>query len=461
MTSIQALARLMAELEDQLAACMRCGLCQAVCPLFAETGREADVARGKLALLDGLAREILRHPQGVQERLSRCLLCGSCAAHCPSEVKVLDIFIKGRAILAGYLGLSPLKKAIFRGLLSQPRWFNRILAWGARFQGIFMKPVDGLLGSSCARFRPPLPAARHFKPLAPVPWHRRMALGETEPGAPGPKVAFFVGCLIDKILPQVGEAALAALKHHGVRVSLAPEQGCCGIPALSSGDTATFFRLVRYHLTLFHPESFDYLVTACATCAATIKNLWPLTARDLSPEEQALVAALASKTLDISQFLVGQGGPAVVPVAGDGAIPLTYHDPCHLKKSLGVADQPRALIRANPRYRLEEMAEADWCCGCGGMFNLQHYGLSVAIGRRKRDHIVESGCAVVATGCPACMLHLTDLLSQGGDRVQVRHTVEIYAEALGKPNISVAVASLSPANKGVTYGREPGRNSSL
>ncbi|MGA8140160.1 MAG: 4Fe-4S dicluster domain-containing protein, partial [Desulfobaccales bacterium] len=67
MPSLKALARLMKELEDQLVVCMRCGLCQAVCPLFAETGREADVARGKLALLDGLLKEILKNPEGVQD----------------------------------------------------------------------------------------------------------------------------------------------------------------------------------------------------------------------------------------------------------------------------------------------------------------------------------------------------------------------------------------------------------
>ena len=115
MSSLKELARLMQELDDQLVSCMRCGLCQAVCPLFAETGREADVARGKLALLSGLAQEILKNPQGVQDHLSRCLLCGSCAANCPSGVKVLDIFIKARAILAGYLGLSPVKKVRLPG----------------------------------------------------------------------------------------------------------------------------------------------------------------------------------------------------------------------------------------------------------------------------------------------------------------------------------------------------------
>jgi glycolate oxidase iron-sulfur subunit len=78
------------------------------------------------------------------------------------------------------------------------------------------------------------------------------------------------------------------------------------------------------------------------------------------------------------------------------------------------------------------MPEPDWCCGCGGSFTLQHYGTSAAIGHRKRDHIAASHCRVVATGCPACMLQITDLASQARLRVQVKHAVEVYAEALKK-----------------------------
>lgn len=434
MSSLRALAKLVNQLEDQLVVCMRCGLCQAVCPLFAETGREADVARGKLALLDGLAREIFENPQGVQDRLARCLLCGSCAANCPSGVKVLDIFIKARAILAGYLGLPPWKKALFRRVLSKPEFFNRVLAWGARFQGIFIKPVDDLLGSSCSRFLSPLLRGRHLKPLAPVPLHRQVPTLNTPPGASGLKVAFFVGCLIDKVFPQVGEDVLKILDHHGVGVYLPPDQGCCGIPALSSGDTVAFERLLRHNLEIFGSVPWDYLVTACATCTSTIKKMWPLMAQESSEAEQARIAALADKVLDISQFLADRMGLA--PGGPEGAgdkVPITYHDPCHLKKSLGVAAQPRALIRANPRYELKEMAEADWCCGCGGSFNLQNYEISAAIGRRKRDNVLRSGAGVVATGCPACMLQLTDMLSQAGGRVMVKHAAEIYAETLPGP----------------------------
>jgi len=311
------------------------------------------------------------------------------------------------------------------------------MAWGAKFQGIFVKPVDDLLGSSCARFMSPLLADRHFKALAPTPWHRQVRELDTATGAANLKVAFFVGCLIDKIFPQVGEATLAVLDHRGVGVHMPAGQGCCGIPALSSGDTQTFLELVRHNLKILDDPAnpCDYLVTACATCSSTIKKLWPLMMQDATPAEQERVAALADRTLDISQFLVDKVGvaPAAVASGEEGRITVTYHDPCHLKKSLGVAAQPRALLAANPNYVLKEMVESDWCCGCGGSFNLQHYETSAAIGKRKQKNIARTHCQVVATGCPACMLQITDMLSRAGMRMAVKHAVEIYAEAFSQP----------------------------
>jgi glycolate oxidase iron-sulfur subunit len=429
MADIRELRRLMRQLEDQLVVCMRCGMCQAVCPVFAQTGREADVARGKLVLLDGLMQALLDDPRAVQERLQRCLLCGSCAANCPSGVNVLEIFLKARAILSGYLGLPPLKKAIFRRLLAHPRTLDRILEFGAVFQKLFTRPVNEIVGTSCARFASPLLADRHFRTLAAVPFHRRHPSMDTPAGASGLRVGFFVGCLIDKIFPNVAEAALRALEHHGVGVFMPRSQGCCGIPAVSSGDTRTFNDLVRYHLDQFEAADFDVLVTCCATCTSTIKKIWPSLCED---ELAGRAKTLAGRTMDIAQFLVQRVGvkPAATPSANGRVV--TFHDSCHLKKSLGVCSEPRDLIRANPDHALKEMAAADDCCGMGGSFNLEHYGLSGRIGRLKRDHIAATGCTVLATGCPACMLQISDTLSQAGDRIAVRHPIEIYAESFSE-----------------------------
>ena len=85
MSSLKELARLMAELEDQLVSCMRCGLCQAVCPLFAETGREADVARSKLAANPGGPSARRHIAMKSTPGLSSTFIISLPATHCTGE----------------------------------------------------------------------------------------------------------------------------------------------------------------------------------------------------------------------------------------------------------------------------------------------------------------------------------------------------------------------------------------
>jgi glycolate oxidase iron-sulfur subunit len=429
MSEMRQLLTMLSELDDQLVGCMRCGMCQAVCPIYGQTGREADVARGKIALLEGLAHELVKDPQGVQDKVTRCLLCGSCAANCPSGVKALDIFLKARAILTGYLGLSKTKQAIFRGMLVKPKLFNSLLGFASKFQGLFTSPVNDVIGSSCSKFLAPVLGERHLMLLAKTPLHKEVPSLDTPAGKSGLKVAFFPGCLADKIFPRVGKAVLKVLSHHGVGVFLPEGQACCGIPALSSGDRQSFEKLVRTNLEVFKGGSFDALVTPCATCTSTMKKIWPAMAEGMSKADQEAIKALADKVMDVNAFVADKLGLTPPAPAAD-AVSVTVHDPCHLKKSLGVAVQPRTVLGMNPHYKLVEMAASDACCGCGGSFTLTHADVSARIGQQKRDNIKGSGAQVVATGCPACMLQISDMLSRNGDRISVKHPMEIYAEGL-------------------------------
>ncbi|QJB55046.1 (Fe-S)-binding protein [Pseudodesulfovibrio sp. zrk46] len=425
MVDINKLAQMFKELDDQLVNCMRCGMCQAVCPIFARTGREADVTRGKLALLDGLAHEMINDPDGVNEKLNKCLLCGTCQANCPSGVSVMDIFLKARAIMTGYYGLPPVKQAIFRGMLKNPKLFNMLTNMGSKFQGIFTKKVDSLLGSSCARINVPGIEDRHFKALAPKPFNKIVPEMDTPAGKSGLRVAFYVGCAVDKIFPQVGEAALKVLQHHGVGVYMPKGQACCGIPVLSSGDSETFDSLVDINMKLFKDGDFDYLITPCASCTSTIKELWTTMYKG-SHVNKYDIERLEKKTMDITQFLVDV---LKIEPKDNGGRSVTYHDPCHLKNSLGVTAQPRTIIKA-AGCELKEMAEAGTCCGCGGSFTLAHYDMSRKIGSRKAENIMASKANTAATSCPACMIQMTDMLSQKGARMDVKHVVELYADSL-------------------------------
>ncbi|SDF03878.1 (Fe-S)-binding protein [Desulfovibrio legallii] len=430
MSTLHELAQRLMALDDKITACMKCGMCQAVCPMFGASGMEADVARGKLALIDNLAHEMLKDPAAVGDKLGRCLLCGSCQAACPPGVQIMDVFMDAREIVNEYLGLHPAKKMIFRTLLTKPGLFNFAMRVGAPMQGLMFRRTGDTQGTVCAPMLNFMLGDRHMRPLAKTPLHARYGALDEPRRSGGLKVAFFPGCMGDKMYTEMSEACLKVLRHHNVAVFMPKGMTCCGIPALSSGDVKGMAEQMKVNAAALAKGDFDYLLSPCASCTSTIKELWPRYANRLGSVAQRKVEELAAKTMDINAFLVDvlQVHPAEHPQGN--AVAVTYHDSCHLKKSLGVAAQPRTVIAANPAYELKEMAEADRCCGCGGSFNLFHYDYSRQIGQRKRDNVVASGAQVVAAGCPACMMQLEDVLSHNHDNVRVKHTVEIYAESL-------------------------------
>ncbi|CAG35750.1 (Fe-S)-binding protein [Desulfotalea psychrophila] len=430
MSDLKKLADQLMELDDQMASCMKCGMCQAVCPVFAETMHEGDVTRGKIALLEQLAREMIKDSDQVNEKLTKCLLCGSCAAACPSGVHIMDIFINARVIVTTYKGLHPLKKIIFRGFLTRPKLFDFLTLVSAQFQNIFVHKEDAAAATNSCSLLTPLLGKRHFGSLAKRPFRLDYPQLDTPAGKSGVKIAFFPGCVVDKMSPHIGHAAMKIFKHHGVGVFLPKGQACCGIPTLASGETKAFIALMRQNVQAFDNKDFDYIITPCGTCTDTIKELWIKMIDDEDAIFKEKVTRLAAKAMDINEFIVNVLGvkePAEKPVGGKV---VTYHDPCHLAKSLKVTSQPRTLLKLNPSYEFKEMTDANKCCGNGGTFNLFHYDLSKQIGMHKADNIRAVKADVVSTGCPACMMQLADVLSQSGGGVEVRHVIEIYAESL-------------------------------
>jgi len=469
-------------LDQDVSRCSRCGMCQAVCPVYRLTGHEKDTARGKLALIDGLMQEMFSDADGTAKRLNHCLLCGSCAAGCPMNIDILGVFLKARAIVEGFRGLPWWKRFLFRWLVAHPGRFDRLLARAARYQSLALKKKPVPMDGSCNRLAASRLSDRHVVPLASVPFHdmkRKSAFSPESVPGPSPvpltggrgiRAAFFVGCLLDKVFPETARTIVDVLETNGVQVIVPDGQGCCGMPVLAGGDRDAFSRLMADHLVRFDPDQFDYLVTGCATCTAAIKKLWPEMTSDHEEQVRSAVERIADKTHDISAFMVNILGVAddilsdasivpatptdantitapVSPVISEAgkttavhdaqaayAAPdpdrmvVTWHDPCHLAKTLGIRREPRMLIKANPTYAFREMPDPDLCCGMGGSFNLQYYETSTAIGLKKIDAIRASGASVVATGCPACMIQLADMLARAKLPVTVRHVIDIFAD---------------------------------
>ncbi|MDY6830532.1 MAG: (Fe-S)-binding protein [Thermodesulfobacteriota bacterium] len=432
MKKITDLAQLAKQLETLTAMCKNCGTCQAACPLFPHTGMEKDIARGKIALLKGVMSEVVTSADTVLKRLDNCLVCGACKSVCPNRVDTLQIFLSARTLLAEYQGLSPAKKFFFRQVLARPWLFDALARMGTVAQPLLFKKSNTDGDTRSPRFvMSPLLSDRHVPPLAPASFRREWVAQEKDAvaAAPGKRVLFFTGCLIDKVYPRVAAAAIKSLRHHGFAPVLLENEACCGIPALSAGDGDGFSRLMGQNLEQIKTMEFDLLVTACATCAFTIKKVWPMMA-DKNSAQADLAEKIADRTKDITQVIA----PLIAPPAGKtsaDAVPVAYHDPCHLKKSLGIFKEPRLLIAANPAFRLTEMAAPDACCGMGGGFGITHYDMSKKIGESKKQNMLATGCRMVATTCPACMIQLSGLLADAGRAdIAVCHVIELYAQSL-------------------------------
>jgi L-lactate dehydrogenase complex protein LldE len=89
----------------------------------------------------------------------------------------------------------------------------------------------------------------------------------------GKKVAYFAGCLVNTIQPEVGKATVRLLRHLGFAVEVV-EQKCCGQPFLSTGNMTPMHELARFNVNVLAETEIDVL-TSCPSCARTIKKDYP------------------------------------------------------------------------------------------------------------------------------------------------------------------------------------------
>jgi glycolate oxidase iron-sulfur subunit len=414
--------------EKEIKKCVKCGACRAHCPVFGELKREPAVARGKVALAQAVLARGIALDDRTYADMSKCLLCGSCVEKCANDVPTDEIVIAAREALAEQRGLTSFHKAVGRVIRNR-----KLMGMGAVAAAVlgplFFRRVPATSG---LRLRFPLPfvgGKRHIPQIAKKPFMDRHP--EVIPGEAGkPRIVYFVGCMTNFVYTEVGEAALALFRHLGCTVIIPKDQQCCGLPGMSGGDIATVRELAEKNLAALEKYQADYIVTACATCGGALHKFYPAVVGKKHPELLERCRAIAEKTVDAAVLLQKLGLNPKETGAGED-IRVTYHDPCHLR-TRNITRQPRELLKAAPGVEFVEMEGADKCCGLGGTFNVYHYDTSLRINAGKSAAIVESGADAVVTGCPGCMMQLSDGLQQRGAQTRVMHTLEVLARRIGR-----------------------------
>ena len=239
------------------------------------------------------------------------------------------------------------------------------------------------------------------------------------------RVGYFVSCGLSFQFPEVVEATLRVLARNGCAVTVL-ENTCCGRPAYSYGDLDAARDIARKNLTRLAPAmGLDAIVSECGSCSAHLKDYGQLLKGDPVHVEQA--AALSKKIRSFSEFLVELGvNGGLEALAGT----VTYHDPCHLSNRFAkVTAQPRKLLKSIPGMTYKELPEADWCCGAAGSYTFLHHQEATGVLDRKMGNVEKTGAGILATECPACMMHLGYGARRKGLPVEVRHVSQILDQA--------------------------------
>lgn len=407
------------DFREDIAQCVRCGACQAHCPVYLETGREGSVARGKIVL----AAAVLSGATGLDERLceeiSLCLLCGSCVVKCPNQVPTDAIVGAMRRRITGDQGLSSIGKGV--AALTGSKTLLKTLTKGANLLSpLLFKSIPATSGLRL-RFAP---ESLKMRSLPVLPDHTLFdSIPELLEGEPGREtVGIFAGCALTYLYPQVGELLARLPQRLGFSVFTPRAQGCCGMPACSSGNSSLLETLNQTNATAFSGHAIRRILTACASCHGMLRE-HPVTSSPIWDAE----------LVDIHVFLHQHGMTerlAALP-RWQHRIRVTYHDPCHLR-GVGVTREPRELLRALPQVEFVDMEDAGLCCGLGGTFSVAHPELSRSIGDRKLTGIRESGATLIASGCPGCILQLQDIVDRASMPIKAVHTLELIHQALSE-----------------------------
>ncbi len=246
-----------------------------------------------------------------------------------------------------------------------------------------------------------------------------------------PRVGLFVTCLVDLLRPSVGFAAVKLLEQAGCAVEVPGGQTCCGQPAYNSGDKADAAALARQTITAF--ADCDYVVAPSGSCAGMLKAHYPkLLAAD--PKWAAKARAFADRVHELISFLVDVRGMASVEATFSGCV--TYHDGCSGLRELGIKSQPRSLLKSVKGLELEEMADAEVCCGFGGTFSIKYPDISNAMVEKKTANVAAAKPDLLLAGDLGCLMNMAGKLRREGRPIAARHVAEVLAGEVSEPPIA-------------------------
>ena len=394
------------------------------------------------------------------EEMSYCLGCLACTTACPAGVDYAHLLETARSE-AEQRGLlqTPTRRFVrwvtMRFMFVHPRvmravgrllWFYQVIGLQTLVRRL---KLTALLPRSIRELEPATPQ------IDPPFSDALIALNEPARYTKRYQVALLTGCVSDLILAGVNRDTADVLEENGCEVFTPRNQHCCGSIHEHNGDLETARLMARLQIDTIDPYSVDAIISNAGGCGSHLKHYDRLLADDPVYAERAI--EWTRKTKDISEWLVEIGfrkpitslekrstlsesssrplsvqhsALNVERFAPQARVLLTYHESCHLVHGQKISAAPRAILRSLPGYEFRECAEATWCCGSAGIYNITQPATAAWLQKRKIGHLRATEAKVVATANPGCHLQIQNgLRDKTAAKIRVAHPVTLLAEA--------------------------------
>ncbi len=419
--------------DDILSQCIHCGMCLATCPTYELTKLERSSPRGRIRLINALAKSEIELTDTFVYEMNFCLDCQACETACPAGVKYGSMVEAAREVISeseyGASFSNKFKKFLLRNILaSQPKlkFVSKLLFI---YQSFGIKKFLHSIGFF-KLLSPKLGEVDKLSPEVSKTFSSNIFQERIKPkGEIKYKIAFLTGCLMDVMFAEINKDTVDVLTLCNCEVINPKNQVCCGSLHAHNGDIETAIKLAKKNVDEFGKFDYDFLVSNSAGCGAFMKEYGHVLQNDFNYSEKAKL--FSEKVKDITEFL-SDILPEITFHNVEGSF--TYHDACHLAHTQKVTNQPRKVLNSIPGIELNNLEESTWCCGSAGIYNIVHYDDSMKMLERKMENIRKTNSSTVLTGNPGCISQIKYGAKKFNVNVEVFHPVTIIKRALLNSN---------------------------
>lgn len=379
------------ELMENLVQCRRCGICRdavyekmgfdGVCPVFKNTaGFETSFMRGRIQVAIALIEGRLEKTEENAESLYTCTLCGNCTAICAAEFDPAKCLESVRQVL------NEIPNEVRDSLAKKILENNNPYVDENKTRRNWVKEVGFDIPST----------------------------GE---------VLYFTGCTAGLKLPETAISTAKVLKAAGVDFAVLEDEPCCGSVMIRTGMVVEAKENAEKALDMILKSGAKKILVTCAGCLKTLRE-------DFSER----FGLDMPEVLHVVEYLQSQVTSGKLKLKkADKTQKISWHDPCHLGRALGVYEEPREVIKAIPGLELIEMntnREAAMCCGAGGGLRSYDSGLAKKIAADRIRDAEDTGAEILATACPFCEHNLKDGAASIESKIEVVDILDLLAQRL-------------------------------